>query len=150
MFVLQTSPPRAGLLCNREAGTKTHSRLRGGGAPSAALLSLWGLGAWYCSLSLPTWAVSLGVGPKQPPEPPTCPRCHGNDSAHVDEEEREEKRGEVSRCEDGRGLLRVPYARVPTPQLGPALTPISPGTPGEGVAVFPSWLQSVLVLEWPE
>lgn len=49
-----------------------------------------------CSLSLPTWAVSLGVGPKQPPEPPTCPRCHGNDSAHVDEEEREEKRGEVS------------------------------------------------------
>jgi hypothetical protein len=68
----------------------------------------------------------------------------------VDEEEREEKRGEVSRCEDGRGLLRVPYARVLTPLLGPGLTPFSPETPGEGVAVFLSWLQSVLVLDWPE
>lgn len=108
-------PPSLGLGCLR---ARALSRFWGVGAFSGVLLS--GLGAWRCSRSPPTWAVSMGVGPKQPPEPPTCPRCHGNDSAHVDEEEREEKRGEeASRQEDGRGLLRVPPAGALTPLAGP-------------------------------
>lgn len=84
-----------------------------------------GAGRGRCSRSPPTWARSLGAGPKLPPEPPTCPRCHGNDSAHVDEEEREERRGEARRHHD-----RLPRTRTgggPHPQAGRAPGPVQRG-----------------------
>lgn len=87
-----------------------------------------GAGRGRCSHSPPTWARSLGAGPKLPPEPPTCPRCHGNDSAHVDEEEREERRGEeasrpAAEDKDGRGPTPAGGQGPRAGAAGPVPTP---------------------------
>lgn len=73
----------------------------------------------------PHLGSGLGAGLKLPPEPPTCPRCHGNDSAHVDAEEG--RREEVSRqpggWEEAPGLGAHPPGRGQEPLRSTVLGP---------------------------
>lgn len=97
-----------------------------------------GPGRGRCSRSPPTWAPSVGVGTKQPPEPPTCPRCHGNDSAHVDDGEREERRGDIATDlkvgggSSGSCVLDPPPSSWARPQL-----PLPQAPQGRGGACAP-------------
>lgn len=115
-------PPGSSRAALRPGRVSAGGEGRGGGACGARVGSSPGRGR--CSRSPPTWVLSLGVGPKQPPEPPTCPRCHGNDSAHVDEEEREERRGGIT-TEEKRGREGARRAQGRVRRLQPPPVPTS-------------------------